>query len=83
VTGVRFSLGSNASRTACALPDRMALSYHNVTPAEYFVSYYPALARLCFPGRRELQVFARRSDLPLGASASNQRDLTALLGSLS
>jgi len=27
-----FSLGSKASRTAYALPDRMALLYHNITP---------------------------------------------------
>src|SRR5206468_8347391 len=32
-----FSLGSKASRTAFALPDRMALIYHNITPPEYFV----------------------------------------------
>ena len=27
-----FSIGSKASRTAFALPDRMALIYHNITP---------------------------------------------------
>src|SRR5215203_268884 len=27
-----FSLGSRASRLAYALPDRMALVYHNITP---------------------------------------------------
>lgn len=27
-----FSLGSKASRTAFAVPDRMALIYHNITP---------------------------------------------------
>src|SRR5262249_56167374 len=27
-----FSLGSKASRTAFALPDRMAIIYHNITP---------------------------------------------------
>jgi len=72
-----FSLGSKVSRTAYALPDRMALIYHNITPAEYFVSYYPALARLCFLGRRELQAFARRCDLALGDSAHNRQELDA------
>ena len=72
-----FSLGSKASRTAYALPDRMALIYHNITPAEYFVTFDPALARLCFLGRRELQVFARRCDLALGDSAYNQHELDA------
>ena len=35
-----FSLGSKASRTAFALPDRMALIYHNITPPEYFVGLH-------------------------------------------
>ena len=35
-----FSIGSKASRTAFALPDRMALIYHNITPPEYFVGVH-------------------------------------------
>ena len=31
-----FSIGSRASRTAYALPGRMVLVYHNITPPEYF-----------------------------------------------
>jgi len=70
-----FSLGSKASRTAYALPDRMALVYHNITPPEYFVDYYPHLARLCFLGRRELQAYSRRCVLALGDSEFNRREL--------
>ena len=40
-----FSLGSKASRTAYAVPDRMALIYHNITPPEYFVGLHRMLAR--------------------------------------
>ena len=72
-----FSLGSKASRTAYALPDRMALVYHNITPAEYFVNVYPALARLCYLGRRELRAYADRCVLALGDSAYNQQELDA------
>ena len=54
-----FSLGSKASRTAFALPDRMALIYHNITPPEYFVGVHRTLARQCFRGRRELQRLRR------------------------
>jgi L-malate glycosyltransferase len=32
-----FSIGSRASRLAYAMPDRMVLVYHNITPPEYFV----------------------------------------------
>jgi L-malate glycosyltransferase len=73
-----FSLGSKASRTAFALPDRMALIYHNITPPEYFVGVHRALARQCFRGRRELQAYAGRCDLALGDSEFNRQDLEAL-----
>ena len=73
-----FSLGSKASRTAFALPDRMALVYHNITPPEYFVGVHRTLARQCFRGRRELQAYADRCDLALGDSEFNRQDLEAL-----
>jgi glycosyltransferase involved in cell wall biosynthesis len=73
-----FSLGSKASRTAFALPDRMALIYHNITPPEYFVGVHRTLARQCFRGRRELRAYADRCDLALGDSEFNREDLEAL-----
>ncbi len=73
-----FSLGSKASRTAFALPDRMALIYHNITPPEYFIGVHRMLARQCFRGRRELQVYVNRCDLALGDSEFNRQDLDAL-----
>lgn len=73
-----FSLGSKASRTAYALPDRMALVYHNITPPEYFVGVHRRLARQCFHGRRELRAYADRCDLALGDSEFNRQDLEAL-----
>jgi hypothetical protein len=42
-----FSIGSRASRVAYALPDRMALVYHNITPPQYFVDIHKPLIRLC------------------------------------
>jgi glycosyltransferase involved in cell wall biosynthesis len=73
-----FSLGSKASRTAFALPDRMALIYHNITPPEYFIGVHRMLARQCFRGRRELRAYADRCDLALGDSEFNRRDLEDL-----
>jgi glycosyltransferase involved in cell wall biosynthesis len=72
-----FSLGSKASRTAYALPDRMALVYHNITPPEYLVKFYPALAGYCYLGRRELSAYANRCVLALGDSEYNRRELEA------
>ena len=73
-----FSIGSKASRTAFALPDRMALIYHNITPPEYFVGVHRRLARQCFRGRRELHAYVDRCDLALGDSEFNRRDLEGL-----
>ncbi|HJZ70358.1 MAG TPA: glycosyltransferase [Vicinamibacterales bacterium] len=73
-----FSLGSKASRTAYALPDRMALIYHNITPPEYFIGVHRTLVRQTFRGRRELRAYADRCDLAMGDSEFNRQDLEAL-----
>lgn len=73
-----FSIGSKASRTAYALPDRMALIYHNITPPEFFADAHPTLARQCFRGRREIHAYVDRCDLALGDSEYNRQDLESL-----
>lgn len=73
-----FSLGSRASRTAFALPCRMALIYHNITPPEYFLGVHPQLVRQCYHGRRELTAYRTRCDLALGDSEFNRQELEAL-----
>ncbi len=73
-----FSIGSRASRTAYALPGRMALVYHNITPPEYFVGVHKDLVKLCFRGRRELTAYVDRCDLALGDSEYNRQELAAL-----
>jgi glycosyltransferase involved in cell wall biosynthesis len=73
-----FSIGSRASRIAYALPDRMVLVYHNITPPQYFVDVHPTLVQLCYLGRRELGLYANRCDLGLGDSEYNRLELEAL-----
>jgi glycosyltransferase involved in cell wall biosynthesis len=73
-----FSLGSRASRLAYALPDRMAIIYHNITPPEYFVDIHPRLVQLCYLGRRELELYANRVDIGLGDSEFNRQELESL-----
>lgn len=73
-----FSIGSRASRVAYALPDRMALVYHNITPPEFFIDVHPLLVQLCYLGRRELGAYANRVDLALGDSEYNRLELEAL-----
>jgi glycosyltransferase involved in cell wall biosynthesis len=73
-----FSIGSRASRTAFALPARMMLIYHNITPPEYFLGVHDQLVRQCFHGRRELLPYRSRCELALGDSEFNRLELEAL-----
>ncbi len=73
-----FSLGSRASRTAFALPSRMMLVYHNITPPEYFLGVHDQLVRQCYHGRRELLPYRSRCDLAVGDSEFNRAELEAL-----
>jgi glycosyltransferase involved in cell wall biosynthesis len=73
-----FSLGSRASRTAFALPARMMLVYHNITPPEYFLGVHEQLVRQCFHGRRELLPYRSRCELAVGDSEFNRQELEAL-----
>ena len=73
-----FSIASRASRTAYALPGRMVLVYHNITPPEYFIGVHKDLVKLCYNGRRELTAYVARCDLALGDSDYNRQELDAL-----
>ena len=76
-----FSLASKASRTAFALPDRMALIYHNITPPEFLVGPHRSLDReRMFPRTaRASGAYAERAcDLALGDLEFNREELEAL-----
>lgn len=72
-----FSIGSAAERLIFRAPDRLVSIYHNITPPEFFLGFHPHLAGLCYHGRRELQAFAARTELALGDSEHNRRELEA------
>jgi glycosyltransferase involved in cell wall biosynthesis len=73
-----FSIGSRASRTAFAVPSRMILVYHNITPPHYFLGEHAWLVRQCYHGRRELLAYRSRVELALGASEFNRQELVSL-----
>src|SRR6185295_1702419 len=54
------------------------LQYHNVTPARYFAPYDPALFRLASIARDELASLSAATDLALGDSEYNRRELDEL-----
>jgi glycosyltransferase involved in cell wall biosynthesis len=70
-----FSIGSASSRLIFGAPDRLVAIYHNITPASFFVGFHAHLAGLCHHGRRELAAFAPRTELALGDSDYNRREL--------
>jgi len=78
LTIFHYALPSPMTEAFAALPKGRVLQYHNVTPASYFAPYDPALFRLAALGRRELATLAGRSDLALGDSEYNRRELEAL-----
>jgi L-malate glycosyltransferase len=70
-----FSIGSAAGRLIFHAPDRLVSIYHNITPAHFFLGFHRHLAGLCYHGRRELAAFAARTELALGDSEFNRREL--------
>jgi glycosyltransferase involved in cell wall biosynthesis len=72
-----FAIGSGASRFIFHAPDRLVIRYHNITPARFFAPFMPHLARQVEDGRRQLGLFAPRSELALGVSEFNRRELEA------
>lgn len=59
-------------------PERVGLVYHNLSPAEAFAPFEPALAGLLELGRRQLPGLVARADFALACSAFNAAELEAL-----
>jgi len=78
VTIFHYALPSPMTAALASLDSRRVLQYHNVTPAEYFAPFDPALFRLAMLGRRELATLPGRVDLALGDSEYNRRELESL-----
>jgi glycosyltransferase involved in cell wall biosynthesis len=78
LTIFHYALPSPMTAAFASLPSGRVLQYHNVTPARYFAPYDPALFRLASLGREELGTLAGRTDLALGDSDYNRRELEAM-----
>lgn len=72
-----FSLGKEAIDVFSSFPGRRILVYHNITPAEYFDEVNSQMARQCREGRDALRQLAGVTDLALGVSEYNRRELEA------
>jgi glycosyltransferase involved in cell wall biosynthesis len=72
-----FSPGSPAGRVARSAAGPLAVMYHNVTPARFFVGYSEESARLALAAERELAELAPRAKVGLADSTFSRRDLEA------
>jgi glycosyltransferase involved in cell wall biosynthesis len=78
VTIFHFALVSPLTAEFASLPHGRVLQYHNVTPASFFAPYDPALCRLALLGREDLKTLVGHTDVALGDSEYNRRELETL-----
>ncbi|MGE5200107.1 MAG: glycosyltransferase, partial [Rhodospirillaceae bacterium] len=78
VTILHFAIPSPMTEAFARLPRGRVLQYHNITPARFYAPYDPGIFRLATLGRRELASLAGRTDLALGDSEFNRRELEEL-----
>jgi glycosyltransferase involved in cell wall biosynthesis len=72
-----FSPGSPAGRVALQARGPLAVVYHNVTPARFFVGWSDESARLAARADAELRELAPRASIGLAKSTFSRRDLEA------
>ncbi len=72
-----FSPGSPAGQVALRARGALAVVYHNVTPARFFVGWSDESARLAARADGELRELAGRARIGLAKSAFSRRDLEA------
>ena len=78
VTILHFAVPSPMTAAFGRLPGARVLQYHNVTPARFFAPFDESICRITAIGRRELATLANRTDLALGDSEFNRRELDDL-----
>ena len=78
LTIFHYALPSPMTAAFASLGSGRVLQYHNVTPAEYFAPFDPALFRLAQLGRDELAMLAGHTELALGDSEYNRQELESL-----
>ena len=77
-TMLHYSIWSEVVERALALPpERLAVCYHNITPAHYLEGVNPVVAALCSRGRRGLVRLAGRVRVAIADSPFNAEELEA------
>ena len=78
LTIFHFALVSAMTAEFAQLPHGRVLQYHNVTPAHFFAPYDAGVFRLATLGREDILTLVGRTELALGDSEYNRRELEAM-----
>ncbi|MGQ9618811.1 MAG: glycosyltransferase family 4 protein [Candidatus Aminicenantia bacterium] len=70
-----FSISSPISKLYRKTKARKMIIYHNITPFQYFIEFQKDLAKFTYFGRAELKDFIDITDLALGDSEFNRKEL--------
>ncbi|MDH5476837.1 MAG: hypothetical protein OEY50_00750, partial [Nitrospinota bacterium] len=70
-----YSTGSRVNRYVLEKARNLALMYHNVTPASFYIDYNPEAADNCLRGRDFLRRFAGKTLHAMAVSPYNAREL--------
>jgi len=72
---IHLSMGNDALWEVAKLPHRKTVVYHNITPAHFFEGANEHARRYAEIGREQLAELAKVSELGIGDSAYNQKEL--------
>jgi glycosyltransferase involved in cell wall biosynthesis len=78
LTIFHFALVSPMTAAFAALPRGRVLQYHNVTPAHFFAPYDAGIFRLAALSRDDLRTLIGHTDVALGDSEYNRRELASM-----
>lgn len=78
MTIFHFALVSPMTAEFAKLASGRVLQYHNVTPAHFFAGYDAAIYRLAMLGREDLKSLVGHTDIALGDSEYNRKELEEL-----
>lgn len=78
LTILHFAMVSPMTAEFARLAGGRVLQYHNITPAHFFAPYDAGIFRLLALGRQDLATLVGHTDVALGDSEYNRRELEAL-----
>jgi L-malate glycosyltransferase len=74
---LHYALPSPLTQALRSQRSKRLLIHHNITPPEFFAGHDPEMVRICGLGRQQLQELAGETELALGDSEFNRRELEA------